>query len=132
MSSLTKMIEESTALENKTIPERTIILTLANKFQSSTAFLFLDPEELTLNTGLGNRDQWFDFLNMQEVKNFVKGQMAFLSQVAQRKTFRGLVELALDGNQQAAKQVQELSGVLNQQDTNRTVVLHRIPRPEEV
>jgi alpha-D-ribose 1-methylphosphonate 5-phosphate C-P lyase len=58
--------------------------------------------------------------------------MAFISQVSQRKTFRALVELALSGNQQAAKQVQELSGVLNQQDSNRIVVLHQIPRPQPI
>lgn len=78
---------------------------------------------------IGNRESWRELLQLQETQNFIKGQMAFLSQIAQRKTFASLVEGALKGNQQAAKQVQELSGILNQQDTNRVVVLHQIPRP---
>jgi hypothetical protein len=126
---LTEMLKESQSLQNLSIPQQTIIYRLANKFQESTGYLFLNPEELTLHTELGTKDDWYSLLNLQETKNFIKGQMAFLAQISQRKTFHSLVKMAMDGNQQAAKQVQELSGVLNQQDTNRTIVLHQIPRP---
>jgi hypothetical protein len=128
---LTKMLEESGALDTLSIPDKTILMHLAAKFQSDTSYLFLDPQELLDNTGLGTRDKWTDLLNLQETKNYIKGIMAFLSQIAQRKTFASLVEQALSGNQQAAKQVQELSGILNQQDTNRVVVLHQIPRKKQ-
>ena len=127
---LTQMLEESGALDKLSIPQKTIILHLASKFQSSTEYMFLDPEELEKETSIGTKDQWYQLLNLQETKNYVKGQMAFIANIAQRKTFQELVQMALEGNHQAAKQVQELSGVLNQQDSNRVVVLHRIPRPE--
>lgn len=126
---LTEMLKESQTISTMTVPQQQIIYALANKFQSQQSYLFLNPEELTHHTGIGTKDDWYNLLNLQETKNYIKSSMAFLAQISQRKTFHSLVQMALDGNQQAAKQVQELSGVLNQQDTNRTIVLHQIPRP---
>lgn len=126
---LTKMLEESGALKDKSIPDRTILMKLASVFQDNTQYLFLDPQELHEITEVGNKESWTELLQLQETQNYIKGSMAFLSQISQRKTFQSLVQMALTGNQQAAKQVQELSGILNQQDTNRVVVLHQIPRP---
>jgi hypothetical protein len=127
---LTEMLNESDTLNHLSIPDRTIMMTLAGRFQSNTNYLFMNPEELLEETELGTKEKWHDLLLLQETKNFIKSQMAFLSQIAQRKSFSALVQMALTGNQQAAKQVQELSGIMNQQDTNRTIVLHQIPRPD--
>lgn len=127
---LTQMLESSNSLQNKTLPEKTVLMKLAHTYQQSTTYLFLDPQELTQQTGLGTIDSWNELLNLQETKNYIKGQMAAVSQIAQRKSFQSLLTAALQGNHQAAKQIQEISGVFNQQDSNRTVVLHRIPRPE--
>ena len=131
---LTQMINESGVLKDKTLPEQTIMMRLAARYQENKAFLFLDPEELLEETGIGSKEQWTELLRLQETQNFLKGQMQFLAQIAQRKTFKSLVESALGGNANAAKQVQEISGLFNQQDQNRTIVLHHIPRskPEEV
>jgi hypothetical protein len=128
---LTQMINESGVLKDKTLPEQTILMKLAARYQENTNFLFLDPEELQKESGIGTKEQWTELLRLQETQNFLKGQMQFLSQIAQRKTFQSLVQSALGGNAQAAKQVQELSGIMNQQDQNRTVVLHYVPRPKE-
>lgn len=125
------MLQESESFQALPVPQKAIIQTLAGKFQQSTEYLFMNPEELRDNTLMGTADQWQELLLLQETKNFIQSQMAFLSQISQRKTFASLVSMALSGNQQAAKQVQELSGVLNQQDTNRTIVLHQIPRPKQ-
>lgn len=127
---LTKMLEEAGTLKNYTLPEQQIYMRLAYKFQESTQFLFQDPEELTAYTGIGTPDQWKELLSFNETQAYIKGTMAFLSQIAQRKTFQSLLTTALEGNQQAAKQIQELSGIMNQQDSNRTIILHRVPRPE--
>jgi hypothetical protein len=126
------MLNESGVLDDRTLPEKTILMKLASIFQDNTNLLFMTPDELVESTSTGTKDQWETLLRLQETQNFVKGIMAFLSQIAQRKTFQSLVESALSGNAQAAKQVQELSGILNQQDSNRIVVLHRIPRAKEV
>jgi hypothetical protein len=128
---LTKMLSESGVLDDRTLPEKTILMKLAARYQENTNFLFLDPEELQTESGIGTKEQWTELLRLQETQNFLKGQMQFLAQIAQRKTFKSLVESALGGNANAAKQVQELSGVLNQQDQNRTVVLHYVLRPKE-
>lgn len=113
------------------MPEQLITKKLAKAFESHYEFLFSNPEELERETEIGTKDQWQQFLKLLPVEQYVKSQMAFLAQVSQRKTFKSLVEMALAGNQQAAKQVQELSGIMNQQDTNRTIILHKIPRPNE-
>jgi chromosome condensin MukBEF MukE localization factor len=128
---LTQMINESGVLKDKTLPEQTILMKLAARYQENTNFLFLDPEELQQESRIGTKEQWTELLRLQETQNFLKGQMQFLAQIAQRKTFQSLVQSALGGNAQAAKQVQELSGIMNQQDQNRTVVLHYVPRPKE-
>jgi hypothetical protein len=128
---LTKMLDESNALVDYPLPQKTILMALANRFQSHTEYLFYDPQELYENSEMGTIQDWTTLLNLQETKNYIKGQMAFISQISQRKTFMGLVSQALSGNAQAAKQVQELSGILNQQDTNRVVVLHQIPRKKQ-
>jgi hypothetical protein len=125
---LTKMLSESGVLDDRTLPEKTILMKLASTFQNNTKLLFMEPEELVEETGIGTKDQWNELLRLQETQNFIKGQMQFLSQIAQRKTFQSLVQSALSGNAQAAKQVQELSGVLNQVDSNKVIVLHHIPR----
>lgn len=124
---LTKMLN----LNDLPKPEQEILYKLASAFQDNTNCLFLSPEELVEFTGLGTKEQWTKLLNLQETKNFIKAQMAFIAEISQRKTFRSLVQMALDGNQQAAKQVQELSGIMNQRDSNRIVVLHHVPRPKE-
>jgi hypothetical protein len=128
---LTEMLNQSDTLDNYPLPQKRIIMTLASRFQTQTNLLFMNPEELEEYTALGTRDQWADLLKLQETKNYIKGQMAALAEIAQRKTFSSLVEQAMNGNAQAAKQVQELSGIMNQQDTNRTIILHQIPRPKQ-
>lgn len=125
------MLQESDTLNTLSLPQKTILLTLAKMFQSSSLYLFMSPEELEEATGVGDKDQWTDLLKLQETKNYIKGQMAAYAEISQRKTFQSLLSSALSGNAQAAKQVQELSGIMNQQDTNRTIVLHKIPRPTD-
>lgn len=125
------MLQESDTLNTLSLPQKTILLTLAKMFQSSSLYLFMSPEELEEATGVGDKDQWTDLLKLQETKNYIKGQMAAYAEISQRKTFQSLLSSALNGNAQAAKQVQELSGIMNQQDTNRTIVLHKIPRPTD-
>jgi len=131
---LTTMLQQGKSLPDLAKPEQEIFLHLARKFQSQHDYLFLEPEKLVEITGLGTKENWQRLLLFPETQSYIKGQMAFLAQIAQRKTFAALVSMALAGGQgaaQAAKQIQELSGIMNQQDTNRTIFLHHIPRPEK-
>lgn len=126
---LKEMIQQSSILNDKPAPDQAIILRLAQSFEADTNALFMNPEELVEYLNIGTKDSWQEFLNLQPVKSYIQGQMGFIGQIAQRKTFHSLVTMALSGNQQAAKQVQELSGIMNQQDSNRTIILHHVPRP---
>jgi hypothetical protein len=128
---LTKMMEEAGTLSQFSLPDQRIYQKLAASFQESFETLFMNPEELQQTFQMGTKEQWRTLLNFQETQSFIKAQMAFLGQISQRKTFHSLVQMAISGNAQAAKQVQELSGILNQQDANRTIVLHHIPRPNK-
>lgn len=127
---LTEMLNQSDTLSKLSLPDRTILLRLAGKFQAQTNYMFMSEEELADTTNLGSKDQWQQLLRLQETKNYIKGTMGAIAEIAQRKTFHALVQSAMEGNHQAAKQVQELSGIMNQQDTNRIIVLHQIPRPQ--
>lgn len=126
---LTQMLDEAGTLNTLPLPQKRILMALAKRLQDRTDLLFMNTEELADSVGLGTQEQWKELLNLQETKNFIKGQMAAIAEIAQRKTFAALVQSALSGNHQAAKQVQEISGIFNQQDQNRTIVLHQIPRP---
>jgi hypothetical protein len=68
---------------------------------------------------------------METTKQYIKAQMAFNVQIAQRKTLQSLEREANEGNVNAAKQINELSGILNNIDTNKIIVLHRVNRNEE-
>ena len=128
---LVEMLKQSDNFKNLPAPKQQIMLKLAHTFEKSTSNLFYNHEELSQLLQTGTKEQWYEFLNLQEVQNYIKTQMAFIAQISQRKTFHSLVQMALDGNQQAAKQVQELSGILNSQDNNKVVVLHFVPRPKQ-
>lgn len=124
------MLQKSEHFKDYPKPDQAILLRLAHQFEQSTEYLFLNPEELYDLTSMGSRTHWTNFLADQTVQTYIKSQMAFIANISQRKTFRSLVQSALEGNAQAAKQVQELSGILNQVDSNKVVVLHSIPRPK--
>jgi hypothetical protein len=126
---LLKMLQEAESLKEMSPIDQAIYTKLADKFSENVNYMFLDPQELELHTNIGTKEQWQTLLTMVETQNFIKGQMAFFGQINQRKTYMALVKQALDGNQQAAKQVQEISGIMNKQDSNRVIVLHRV-RPE--
>jgi hypothetical protein len=128
---LVEMLRNSEHFKEYPKPQQEIFLILASQYEKSTEYLFLNPEELRETTQKGSRQHWTDFLADQTVQTYVKGQMAFLAQISQRKTFRSLVTSALEGNAQAAKQVQELSGIMSQVDSNKVVVLHHVPRPKQ-
>lgn len=125
------MLNNSENFKKLAPPEQAIFLKLANRFQEATMYLFLDPQELTDMTGLGTREQWQSLLLLQETQSYIKGQMGFVAQIGQRKSFQSLLEAAMQGNVQASKQVQELSGIMNSVDNNKIIIMHRIPRANE-
>jgi hypothetical protein len=129
---LSEMIRNSPNYQKMSTQEKEITLRLATEFEEhSEHTLHLTPIELTETLEIGNKKLWQDFLNMETTKQYIKAQMAFNVQIAQRKTLQSLEREANEGNVNAAKQINELSGILNNIDTNKIIVLHRVNRNEE-
>jgi hypothetical protein len=127
---LLTMLKESKSFQDKNLQDQQIFARLADTFESDPDYLFLDPIELTNTTNLGNKQMWFQFLNLEPVKNYIKSEMSYKAQVAQRRAFAALANSAEQGNVQAAKEINELSGIMASSDNNRIVVLMRVSRPE--
>jgi hypothetical protein len=127
---LMEMLKESKSFQEKTLEQQEVLAALARSFELHPNALYLTPDELTKKLNIGNRDMWFNFLNLEPVRNFIRAEMANQSQIAQRKTFLALASAAQDGNVQAAKEINELSGIMSSADNNRIIVLHKINRPE--
>jgi hypothetical protein len=108
--------------------ERQLYLRLADEFDENPLAMHLTPQELTDKLGIGNRHLWQNFLQLEPVKNYIKAQMKFNAQVASRKAFAALERQASNGDTQAARHVNDLAGIFDQQDQRRIVVLHQITR----
>lgn len=128
---LIELLKNAKSFQSASKEHQEITLILAAKFEEhSEHTLHLSPQELSETLQIGNRRQWQDFLNLEPTKSYIKSQMAFNAQIAQRKTFQALEREATDGNVNAAKQINELSGILNNVDSNKIIVLHQINRGE--
>ena len=127
---LTEIIKTSPEFLEMTSENREIFSRLAAEFEDNDLALHLTPTELTLKLMIGNKFQWQTFLQLEAVKIYIKQQMSFNAEIASRKTFQSLTDSASKGDTQAARQVNEIAGVHNKGDQNKTVVLHKISRPE--
>jgi hypothetical protein len=126
---LLEMIKSSKDYQNFTEEQKEITARLATTFeQHSEHTLHLSPTELAQTLNFGNKQLWQNFLNLEPTKQYIRSQMAFNAQVAQRKAFQALEREAVSGDTNAAKQINELSGILNNIDTNKIIVLHQIDR----
>ena len=129
---LPQMIRNSNNYQNMSEQEKEITMRLAEAFEENSEHtITLSPTELSTTLQLGNKKMWQDFLNLESTKQYIKAQMAFNAQVAQRKAFQSLEREATEGNVNAAKQINELSGILNNIDSNKIIVLHHIDRKEQ-
>lgn len=127
---LLDLLKQTDNWEKMSPTEREIQAKLAHHFEQQEHALYLSPDELATQTQIGNKEQWQNFLNLQTVRNYIKAEMSAQAQIAQRKTFQTLQVAAQQGNVQAAKEINELSGILQQYDNNKVIVLHQISRPK--
>jgi glutathionyl-hydroquinone reductase len=126
---LLPMLKNSTHFQELTKEQQEILAILASQFEEhSEHTLHLSPTELADTLSIGNKKQWHDFLNLEPTQQYIKTQQAFNARIAQRKAFQALEREANEGNVNAAKQINELSGILNNIDTNKIIVLHHINR----
>jgi hypothetical protein len=128
---LRKMIQNYEKFNDFTREKQEITMALAQKFEENPTALYYSPVELRAQLSIGNLDQWQDFLNLEPVRSYIKAQMGFHAQIAQRKAFHSLEREAIGGDVQAARQINELSGILANADQNRIIVLHQIERSNQ-
>lgn len=112
------------------LEKQEVIARLAETFEDNDMALYCTPQELQDKLLVGNRSQWQEFLNLEPVRQHIKVQLANVASVASRKAFHGLQQEAMTGDVQAAKQVNEMAGILNSGDRNKVIVLHRVNRRE--
>jgi hypothetical protein len=124
-------LKQSKQFQEMPMNQQEIIAALAFYFEQTEEALYMTPRQLEETTKRGTREQWQAFLQLEPVKNFIKAEMHHQAQVAQRQTFLALQQAAKSGNVQAAKEINELSGIMSQQDNNKVVVLIRVNRPSQ-
>ena len=127
---LTELLQNYKPFQEYTRDKQAVFIKLANTFQKQTDFLFDQPELIHHKTKLATPDTWKEFLELEPTNQYIKSQMQFLGQIASRQSFRALLQSALEGNTQAAKQIQELTSEKSQ-DNKTKIILHSIPRPIE-
>lgn len=107
-------------------------LRLARHLEITPEALAQTPDELEQDTTIP-ADTWARFLNLIPVQQFIRSKMRDLTSIGSRKAIFALSKKAAIGDTQATKQLNELSGILEQSDNNRIIVLHYVPRqkPQE-
>ena len=87
----------------------------------------LTPEELEAQTGI-SQTVWLDYLNKESTRQLINKRTVEDIEFAQRKALQALTKEAQRGNVQAIKEINQLSGILNQ-NNNKQFITHYIPRP---
>lgn len=129
---LVEMLKKNKTFQSMPLDQQEILARLATSFQEDFQYLYLSPEELSEETGIGNKNQWATLLSLDITSSYIKQQMGQQIQIAQRKGIQALQAQAMLGNTQATKQINELAGILNQADQNKVVVLIQVNRPDTI
>lgn len=109
-------------------PQQLAILKLTKIAKDLPSFHRLLPEELEEQTGISS-NQWMDFISSnEEIRQFISMRTAEDVEFAHRAALNALAKEAKRGNVQAIKELNQLSGILNQ-NNNKQIVTHYIPRP---
>ena len=87
----------------------------------------LSPDDLEAQTGI-SQDIWIEYLNKESIRQLIHKRTAEDIEFAQRKALQSLAKEASRGNVQAIKEINQLSGILNQ-NNNKQFITHYIPRP---
>lgn len=131
MPSLATMLRQTDEYPSYHPTVQTIFLGMAQAFDQDPSLLTKDTAELTQIYADTGHEQWRSFLSLPVVDRYIRGVLKFNAQIGFRKAQEALTLAASTGNTQAAKQITEISEILEQENTNRTVVLTYVPRPSQ-
>jgi hypothetical protein len=104
---------------------------MATEFDNNPDLLTWDTSELVAAYPDTSHEEWRSFLSLDVVQRYIKGVIQFQSGIAFRKAHKALATSAAGGNTTAAKQITEISQILTQEQSNRTVVLTYVQRPRK-
>jgi hypothetical protein len=90
-------------------------------------FYHLTPQELEQKTNIAE-EHWRMFLDQEQTRQLIHRRITEDTEIAQRKAMQSLAKEAQRGNVQAIKELNQLSGILNQ-NNNKQFITHYIPRP---
>jgi hypothetical protein len=103
------------------------LLKIANELPD---FHTLTPQDLQHKTSIPS-DIWYEFINTNEdIRQFIHRRTNEDIEFAHRRALAALSKEASRGNVQAIKELNQISGILNQ-NNNKQYVTHYIPRPQD-
>lgn len=109
-------------------PEQLVTQKLEKLAQSLPDFHRLNLEELEQRTNVPQQT-WATFIASNEyIRQLIHRKTGEDIEFAQRKALNALAKEAARGNVQAIKELNQLSGILNQAN-QKQIVTHHIPRP---
>jgi len=112
MPTPTQLIQQKLQLLEKTVPN----------------FHRMSLHELYKQTGI-SEDIWSDYLQQEDVRQRIHTKTVEDIEISHRVALHALAIQAQSGNVNAIKELNQLSGILNQ-NKNKQIVTHYIPRPE--
>lgn len=125
---LTMRLRNDEEFQNFTLEQQEIFLRMATVFESNSEHLYLSHEELPEHTKLGTKEHWQRFLTLPQTQQYIQIEMKQATQIAQRKAFLALEKQAKDGSVAAAREINELSGIMEKTDNQKIIVLHYVNR----
>lgn len=109
-------------------PQQLIQQKLQKLEASMPNFHRLSPDQLEDQTQIP-ANQWSSYLQQEEVRQRIHAKTLEDIEIAHRQAIVSLAKEAQRGNVQAIKELNQLSGILNQTN-NKQFITHFVPRPE--
>jgi hypothetical protein len=103
------------------------LLKIANELPN---FHSLTPTELEQLTSIDAKEWHHLITNNENIRQLIHRRTNEDIEIAQRKALQSLAKQAQLGNVQAIKELNQVSGILNQAN-NKQFITHFIPRPQE-
>lgn len=110
-------------------PEQLLNAKLQKLENETLGFHRMTLTELSSRTGVPE-SVWSTYLQREDVRQRIHSKMNEDIEIAHRASLSALAKEAQRGNVQAIKELNNLSGILNQ-NNNKQIVTHYIPRPDK-
>lgn len=109
---------------------RQLVLSKLQKLEKETPYFHkLSPLQLFQATNIPE-DVWSEYLQREDVRQRINAKTSEDIEIAHRQAMFALAKQAASGNVQAIKELNALSGILNQNNAKQ-IITHYIPRPTQ-